>query len=161
MPLKKEDEITKLREISGTEGLNLTDDGVNAISELAKGDMRKCLNIMQSCSMAFPEINEENVYTSVGAPKPQLIDDMISTLLTGTFVECNDSLARLKMGLNLSDLVNQIHLQIIKIDWPDQMKMFIVKRLAEIEWRLSIGANEKLQTAALIGGFIEARQLPS
>jgi hypothetical protein len=47
----------------------------------------------------------------------------------------------------------------VKIEFPDSMKMFIVKRLAEIEWRLSVGANEKLQTAALIGGFIEARSL--
>jgi hypothetical protein len=60
--------------------------------------------------MAFPELNEMNVYNSIGAPRPELIDNMISTLLTGSFLECNDAVATLKMGLNLSDLVNQIHL---------------------------------------------------
>ena len=43
----------RLREIAAAEGLDLTDSGVNAITELGRGDMRKCLNIMQSTSMAF------------------------------------------------------------------------------------------------------------
>lgn len=53
MPLNKEDAMGRLREIAAAEGLDLTDSGVNAITELGRGDMRKCLNIMQSTSMAF------------------------------------------------------------------------------------------------------------
>lgn len=49
---------------------------------LAKGDMRKVLNILQSTSMAFDEVNEDNVYTCVGQPKRADIQSIMETLLS-------------------------------------------------------------------------------
>jgi len=37
------------------------------------------------------------------------------------------------------------------------MKMFLVARLSEIEFRLSKGANEKAQIASVVGAFVEVR----
>lgn len=39
----------------------MTDDGREALLTLSGGDMRKVLNILQSTSMAFDVVNEENV----------------------------------------------------------------------------------------------------
>jgi hypothetical protein len=41
--------------------------------------------------------------------------------------------------------------------FEEQMKMFIVQRLSEIEFRLAQGINEKAQTASVVGAFIEIR----
>lgn len=46
--------------------INVTEDGKQALLNLAQGDMRRVLNILQSTSMAFDVVNEENVYTCVG-----------------------------------------------------------------------------------------------
>ena len=46
----------------------MTEDGEKAMMNLSGGDMRRVLNILQSCSMAFDEVNEDNVYTCVGHP---------------------------------------------------------------------------------------------
>lgn len=46
--------------------LKVTEDGRQALLSLAHGDMRRVINILQSTSMAFDEVNEENVYTCVG-----------------------------------------------------------------------------------------------
>ena len=51
-----------------TEGVKVTEDGEKAMMNLSGGDMRRVLNILQSCSMAFDEVNEDNVYTCVGHP---------------------------------------------------------------------------------------------
>ena len=40
---------------------------------------------------------------------------------------------------------------------PDEMKMFLVNRLSEIEYRLAQGCNEKGQTGSLVGCFVEVR----
>lgn len=44
----------------------MTEDGRQALLSLAHGDMRRVINILQSTSMAFDVVNEENVYTCVG-----------------------------------------------------------------------------------------------
>lgn len=46
--------------------LHVTEDGRQALLNLAQGDMRRVINILQSTSMAFDVVNEENVYTCVG-----------------------------------------------------------------------------------------------
>lgn len=37
------------------------------------------------------------------------------------------------------------------------MKMFLVSRLSEIEFRLAQGVNERAQVASIVGAFIEIR----
>jgi DNA polymerase III delta prime subunit len=43
--------------------------------------------------------------------------------------------------------------------FPENMKMFLINRLSEIEFRLSSGVSEKTQLASLIGAFIEIRNV--
>ena len=45
----------------------------------------------------------------------------------------------------------------MKVKMPDEMKMYLVNRLSEIEYRLAQGCNEKPQSGSLVGSFIEVR----
>lgn len=62
--------------------LNVTEDGKKALMTLSKGDMRKVLNVLQSTSMAFDVVNEDNVYTCVGHPLRSDIEKILETLLS-------------------------------------------------------------------------------
>lgn len=53
--------MPRLKHIIEAEQLKVDEDGLKAIIQLSKGDMRKVLNILQSTWIAFKEINEENV----------------------------------------------------------------------------------------------------
>jgi len=39
------------------------------------------------------------------------------------------------------------------------MKIFLVKELSSIEQRLSIGSSERLQLGAVVGAFVESRNI--
>jgi len=39
------------------------------------------------------------------------------------------------------------------------MKMFLISRLAEVEFRLASGVNERAQLASIVGAFIEVRSI--
>lgn len=54
---------------------------------LSKGDMRKVINVLQSTSMAFDVVNEDNVYTCVGHPLRSEIEHILETLLTAKSFE--------------------------------------------------------------------------
>jgi hypothetical protein len=47
----------------------------------------------------------------------------------------------------------------METQFTEQMKMFLICRLSEIEFRLSHGVNEKAQIASVVGAFIEIRSI--
>lgn len=65
--------------------VNVTKDGKTALIDLAQGDMRKVLNILQSAATAFSEVNEDTVYTCVGHPLKSDIMNILKWLLNDEF----------------------------------------------------------------------------
>jgi replication factor C subunit 3/5 len=63
----------------------VTDDGKKALLTLANGDMRKVINILQSTSMAYPDVNEDTVYSCVGQPLRSDIANIVKWLLNEDF----------------------------------------------------------------------------
>ena len=56
----------RIEHVITEENLTVSEDGMEALVTLAKGDMRKALNVLQSTSMAHDEVNEDTVYTCTG-----------------------------------------------------------------------------------------------
>ena len=85
---------------------------------------------------------------------------MIYDLLTNAnFNEAFAQILSLKTqkSLSVDDIVREIHREIMMTEMTDDMKMFVINRLAEIEYRLAQGSNEKVQIASMVGSFIEIR----
>ncbi|OMJ77241.1 hypothetical protein SteCoe_23189 [Stentor coeruleus] len=161
MPLPPQIARERIRMISQCEGLDITEDGINSLVELGNGDMRKYLNILQSTAMAFQHIDSQAVYACTGNPDPVFIDRVLEILLSLNFNEVFEELMKKKVdfGFSLCDILRELHKNLAQITFPEKMKMFLIKRMAEVEMRLSQGANEKIQLGSLIGAFIEARNL--
>jgi replication factor C subunit 3/5 len=162
LPLKYEDSALRLDQIAAAEGVRLTQDGLAAILKLAQGDMRKCVNLLQSTSMACGTVDGPTVYSASGNPPPEVIDKIMEFLLSTSFNEAFESITQMKkaLGLAMTDILREIHKKLMEIEFPERMKIFIVERLAETEVRLALGANEKLQLGAVVGVFVESRNLP-
>ena len=151
----------RIRLIANCENLDLTEDGLKALVELGQGDMRKYLNILQSTSMAFRVLDARAIYACTGNPDPAFIDRITEILLSLNFNEILQEMTqeRMNLGFSLSDIIRELHKCVMNIKFPEKMKMFLVKRMSEIEMRLSQGANEKIQLGALIGAFVEVREV--
>jgi DNA polymerase III delta prime subunit len=55
-----------------------------------------------------------------------------------------------QQGLSPSDLVRQIHREVMKLGIPEDWRMKILERTAETEFRITEGANGEIQLAALL-----------
>ena len=65
-PLDPEQIMPRLEHVCEKESVDVTEDGKEALMRLSQGDMRKVINVLQSCAMAFDnKVNEDNVYTCV------------------------------------------------------------------------------------------------
>jgi len=154
-PLDTNDVLPRLREIAKKEGVKLTEDGLKAIVKLAVGDMRKCLNVMQSAHMSYPEVNRRNVYLCTGAPMPEEIDSILHTLLNQPFSEAYRKLLKTctTEGLALIDVVEQLSEKAQRLQLSGPALGFLFAQLSDLEHRLSKTCNVTLQLGSLIAIF--------
>lgn len=128
---------------------------------LGTGDMRKNLNILQATSMAFPIVNEENVYLCTGQPSLTDMRNVTEWMLHWDLSTCYEKILKLKeeKGYALQDMITLIHEILIKTTLDDTMRIELYKAISEIEYRLASGVSEKIQLSAMISAFIKVRRM--
>ncbi|TVU28757.1 hypothetical protein EJB05_20289 [Eragrostis curvula] len=146
----------RLQHIIKSEGLDVDEGGLTALVRLSNGDMRKALNILQASHMASQQITEESVYLCTGNPMPKDIEQIAFWLLNEPF-STNISDMKMRKGLALVDIIREVTMFVFKIQMPSDVRVKLINDLADIEYRLSLACNDKLQLGALISTFTDAR----
>lgn len=160
-PLDAKQILPRLDFVAKAEKVELTEDGRQALMSLSQGDMRKVLNILQSCSMAFPVVNEDNVYTCVGHPLKSDITNMVNWMLNEPMTTAYNNIEHLKTlkGLSLQDILTEVHTYVHRLDLPQKVKIHLLVKMADLEQRLLNGANEKIQLGSLLAAFQVTRDM--
>lgn len=99
-------------------------------------------------------ISNTTIYTCIAAPPPSAIQTILKTLLsTSDITSCLSTINTLKasQGLALADILTALGEQLNNLNVPVQTKVSWLEGLAEIEWRLSGGGGEAVQTGGLVG----------
>ncbi|XP_077995225.1 replication factor C subunit 5-like [Glandiceps talaboti] len=160
-PLDLEQMIPRIEYVIEQEKINVTEDGMNALVTLATGDMRKSLNILQSTSMAYDVVNEDNVYTCVGHPLKSDIANIVDWILNSDFTTAYNNILELKTikGLALQDVLTEVHKFVHRLELPLKVRSRMLEKMADVEYRLAAGTSEKIQLASLIASFQVAREM--
>ncbi|PKA61556.1 hypothetical protein AXF42_Ash018844 [Apostasia shenzhenica] len=158
-PLDADHIRERLNYVIKTEGVDVDKGGLAALVRLSNGDMRKALNILQSTQMASHHVTEEAVYLCTGNPMPKDIEQITYWLLNEPFTASFRYISDIKTrkGLALVDIIREVTMFAFKICMPSDVRIKLVNDLADIEYRLSFGCNDKLQLGALISTFTSAR----
>lgn len=99
-------------------------------------------------------ITNETIYDCIAAPHPGDIETIMRTILsTSDVTSCLNTVNTLKSskGLALADILSALADQLQRLDVPAQTRVTWLEGLAEIEWRLSGGGSEVIQTGGLVG----------
>ncbi|KAI4702772.1 hypothetical protein J4E89_010306 [Alternaria sp. Ai002NY15] len=171
-PLKDQDIRNLVDKVIEEEKVNITQDATDSLVTLSKGDMRRALNVLQAChasstplqtpgkpapdpsTIVRDEITQTTIYDCIAAPHPSDIKYIIETLLSkNDMTECLRTVNNLKImkGLALADILTAISEELVSNDVPPQVMVTWMAGLADIEYRLSGGGNEAIQTGAAIG----------
>lgn len=148
--------IERIIYISKEENLDISPGAINAIKYVAQGDMRKAINALQSAAMIDKKIDTDMIYKTSALAKPEDIDDLILLGLEGNFIKAHIKLNYLlnDEGLAGTDITGQIYRQIFNINIPDKLKIDLIDYIGEIDFRISEGANERLQLGTLMSKFM-------
>jgi len=154
-PLDPEQMTSRLNDVIKEESADVTEDGMQALVRLGKGDMRRSLNILQCTHVGFSLVNEENVYMTTGNPLRSDIQQIIDWMLNEDFTTAYTNISTMKStkGLALGDILMEVHTFVHRIDFPQAVRITLLDKLAEAEYRLSAGTSEKLQLSGLIAAF--------
>lgn len=154
-PLNDEDIAERIRYIAENEGLELTEDGLQAILYVAEGDMRRAINVLQAAAALDTKITDENVFLVASRARPEDVRDMMQLALEGNFLKARDKLREilLKQGLSGEDVLIQMHKEVFNLPIPEDKKVALADKIGEYNFRLVEGANEMIQLEALLAQF--------
>jgi len=145
---------SRVKYISAKEGLTLSEEAIKAINYVSLGDMRRAVNALQSAAVLGSEIKPERIYETTATARPEEIQELIKRALDGKFFDALDKLEELvDKGISGDEILAQMHRLVINMDIPAREKVELMDRIGEADYRITEGANEKIQLDALIASF--------
>ena len=154
-PLAEEAVGEYVSQVATREGIEVTDDGVDALVYAADGDMRKALNGLQAAATTGQTVDEEAVYAITATARPEAIEAMVEAALAGDFTAARAKLDDLltDAGLGGGDVIDQLHRSAWEFDLDDAATVRLLERVGETDYRITQGANERLQLEALLASL--------
>ena len=144
----------RIKHIAAKEGLKLSEDAVRAINYVAMGDMRRAINALQSAAVLSSEIKPEMIYEITATARPEEIKELITKAMEGKFPEALEILdALIDKGISGDEILTQMHRLVINLDIPARKKVALMDRIGEADYRITEGANERIQLDALIAAL--------
>lgn len=151
---------TRLDVVIAAENVKIDADAVDALVTLAKGDMRKVLNVLQPCHLATTgetgvaaTVTVAMVYECVGCPVPADVRRLMTTIIEDDWTTAVRTVAKIKAdrGLALADILEALATEFEGYELKPEARIALLEGLSEIEYRLSGGGNEAIQTSGAIG----------
>lgn len=146
-PILENDIFNKLREISINEKFNCSDNLINKIIKISRGDLRKAINYLQKCFNSYDESFNENILEEVSGIIPNhIFDELTKNIFDKNLINI-DKLIK-KIYLEGYSLVNQIlllHDFIINSNLSNQQKAKIITKITDVDQNLIKGCDEYIQ----------------
>ncbi len=155
-PIKEADIKEYMNKIAKNEKLEISQDGLETLVFISKGDLRKAINVLQVGASVNKKITAEILYETSATAKPEDVKALINTALGGNFMAARNQLYDLliKNGLSGEDIIKQIHQNIFDLAIPDDSKVKLIEKAGETEFRLIEGSNAHIQLEALLAQFV-------
>lgn len=156
-PLSNDAVAERVDFVAKKENLNLPPDSKAALVKLSGGDMRKALNVLQACQSSLDnnddEIDVDMIYDCIGAPKPQSIETILNAIVKNDWLDAINTMAKIRSieGLALSDLISSFVEIFENYELKQTTRAKLLHGLASIEYGISKGGNDRIQSSAVIG----------
>ena len=151
-PFTDEDIIKMLRRIAEKEGLEVDEEAFKAIADIAAGDARYAINLLQAAAATDDHVTREDVYEAAARAKPEEVKEIVELALNGRFMEAREKMIELLVNRGVSGdlIIKEMHNQIVKSDIDGKKKADIIAMIGEHEFRMLEGASEIIQLDALL-----------
>lgn len=155
-------EITnRVKWVCEKENIKIDDSAVEAIVYVSEGDLRKALNVLNCTGYKSGNIVKIcDIYDIAGALEPEILRDAIKKALSREFFAALLVIENALLdGLSGVDILKGMMKEVMNMNIEDKMKVDIVDKIGEAEFRISEGCNELIQLKALIANIVKIGSL--
>lgn len=155
-PIPREQQHAQLGRICAAEGMQLAEEGLKAIVEVSGGDLRRSVNLLQLCHVAFAG-------KPVGAAEVLQISDVMP--VRDVWAEClqpfcsaPSEAARLawvehhlrRSAITGQQLIAALHEWVLRVSLDEVKKIVVVKALADADKRLALGGRDDINSLLVL-----------
>ena len=154
-PISDEGVTEQILQVAEQEGIETTEDGIEALVYAADGDMRKAINALQAAAVMGEVVDEEAVFTITSTARPEEIEEMVTYAIEGDFSKARSILDDLltNKGMAGGDIIDQLHRSVWEFELSDEATVRLMDRVGEVDYRITEGANERVQLEALLASL--------
>ncbi|XP_071479771.1 replication factor C subunit 2-like [Diadema antillarum] len=153
--------LKRLLEICEAEGVDKTEEGLEAIIYTAQGDMRQAINNLQSTHAGFGSITSENVFKVCDEPHPQLIKAMLDHCIQGDIDQAYEVMQHMwHMGYSADDIITNVFRSCKTHQMAEYLKLEFIKEIGLTHMRIAEGVNSLLQLSGLLARLCQKSTMP-
>ncbi|MFH1224483.1 MAG: replication factor C small subunit [Candidatus Diapherotrites archaeon] len=159
-PLAAEEIKNRLGEIAKIEKANVSAGAMDALVYVSEGDCRKAINILEASASLGGKVEEKTVYGVSSRAEPKEIKELITLALEGNFKGAREKLDVLlhDYGMSGEDIVLQLYREVVNAEekqMPSRVKVDLIDKIGEYNFRITEGANDRIQLEALVAQFMK------
>lgn len=151
-PISNNNIIEKLNKINLLENSNIGENLLNKISIIARGDLRKAINLLQNCNNSYDnKINEELLYEFSGYFPVDKFDKLFEFIYKKDLINVDNIIHDLYIsGYSIVNQIIIFHDYIINSELSDDKKSKIINKLSDVDQHLIKGCDEYIQFIRLV-----------
>jgi replication factor C subunit 2/4 len=149
--LTNEDILERLLDVCNAENVPKTDEGLEAITFTADGDMRQALNNLQATYSGFGLVNADNVFKVCDQPHPTVVKKIVQSCIDARIDKAVEILQEMwASGYSANDLITTLFRVCRYYEMPEFLKLEFIKEIGFGQMRILEGVNSQLQFAGLL-----------
>ena len=147
--------MNHLDHIAKQESVILQPDAARAIARASEGDMRRAINLLQVCATSSSTITEDTVYSYSETTLSQTSREIVSLAIDGSYADARKMMRGLLAidGYDPQEVLLAIKRDLVTRPFDPATLDKVLKRVAEIDFRLIQGKNSFVHLAALLASL--------
>ncbi|KVH87585.1 hypothetical protein Ccrd_025135 [Cynara cardunculus var. scolymus] len=158
-PLSEDIMSTRILHISKMEGLNLDSEALSTLSSISQGDLRRAITFLQGAARLFgSSISSKDLISVSGVIPHEVVEALLAACKSGSFDSANKEINNaIAEGYPVSQMLSQLFDMVVEsIDFSDEQKARICRKLGESDKCLVDGADEYLQLLDACSSMMKA-----
>ncbi|MDY6866157.1 MAG: replication factor C small subunit [Halobacteriota archaeon] len=143
------------RMIAKNEGVELTDDGINAVIYVAKGDARKAINTLQAASVSGSEVDALKVFKVTKNMRLMEVSELIEVAMDGDFLGTRDAIDRMLVdqGLSGDEILSRVRLSVLNLGVSEERMARLLAWIGDTDMNILEGLNERIHLEEMFSKF--------
>jgi replication factor C small subunit len=141
--------------IAAKESVKIDADAAMAIAHECSGNLRRAINLLQITATASDNINEDIVYAYSETSLSKNVRELVSLAIEGSFEPARKKMRNLLAldGYSPQEVLLEIERDLVKRPFEQNELAKVLKRLAEIDYRVTQGKNSFIHLAAFLASL--------